>query len=70
MRRVRETHAGARVPVENGSGRILGAHLLGPDSGELINLFALAMRGGLDASHLKNFRSAYPSAASDIGYLV
>lgn len=70
VRRVGETHAGARVLVEDGSGRILGAHLLGPDSGELINLFALAMRSGLDAGDLKNFMSAYPSAASDIGYLI
>lgn len=70
VRRVGETLAAARVLVEDGSGRILGAHLFSPDSGELINLFALAMRSGLNASDLKNLISAYPSAASDISHLI
>ncbi|MEO7148738.1 MAG: NAD(P)/FAD-dependent oxidoreductase [Rhodanobacteraceae bacterium] len=70
VRRVAETHAAAKVLIENGSDRILGAHLLGPESSEVINLFALAMRSGLKASHLKHFVSAYPSAASDIGSLI
>lgn len=70
VRRVAETHAAAKVLIENGTGRILGAHLLGPESSELINMFALAMRSGLTVEHLRNFVSAYPSAASDIGYLI
>ncbi len=70
VRRVGETHAAAKILTENGTGRILGAHLLGPDSSELINMFALAMRSGLKVRDLKNFISAYPSAASDIGYLI
>ena len=59
-----------KVLVENGSRRIVGAHLLGPEASELINIFGLAMRAGLDASDLENLVSAYPSAGSDIGYLV
>ena len=70
VRRVGETHAAAKTLIENGTGRILGAHLLGPQSSELINLFALAMRSGLPVGALKDFVSAYPTAASDIGYLV
>lgn len=69
-RRVGETHAAAKVLTENGTGRILGAHLLGAESSEVINLFSLAMRSGLQASHLKEFVSAYPSAGSDIGYMI
>src|SRR5680860_685009 len=69
-RRIGETHSAAKVLTENGTGRILGAHLLGPESSELINMFALAMRSGLKVHDLKNFISAYPSAASDIGYLI
>lgn len=69
-RRVGETHAAAKTLIENGTGRILGAHLLGPESSELINMFALAMRSGLRAGDLKHFISAYPSAASDVGYLI
>lgn len=69
-RRVGETHAAAKTLIETGTGRILGAHLLGPESSELINMFALAVRSGLKVGDLKNFVSAYPSAASDIGYLI
>ena len=69
-RRVGETHAAAKTLIEKGTGRILGAHLLGPESSELINLFALAMRSRLHANDLHNFISAYPTAASDIGYLI
>lgn len=69
-RRVGETHAAAKTLIQNDTGRILGAHLLGPESSELINMFALAIRGGLKAGDLRNFVSAYPSAASDIGFLV
>jgi glutathione reductase (NADPH) len=70
VERVGETHAAARVLVENGSGRIVGAHILGPDASELINILGLAMRSGLRASDLENLVSAYPSHGSDIGYLV
>jgi glutathione reductase (NADPH) len=70
VERVGETHAAAKVLVENGSGRILGAHVLGPEASELINLFGLAMRANLPASALENHVSAYPSIGSDIGYLV
>ena len=70
VERVGETHAAAKVLVEHGSGRIVGAHILGSDASELINIFGLAMRSGLRASDLENLISAYPSHASDIGYLV
>ncbi len=70
VRRMGEDVAAAKVLVEDGSGRILGVHLLGPEASEQANLFALAMRSGLTAAHIKNFASAYPSMGSDIGYLV
>ena len=70
VERIGETNAAAKVLVENGSGRIAGAHILGPEASELINLFGLAMRSGLRASDLENLVSAYPSHGSDIGYLV
>jgi glutathione reductase (NADPH) len=69
-RRVRETVAGYKVLVEDGSERILGAHLLGPDADEVINLFALVMRQGLTARAIKETMFAYPTGASDIGYMV
>jgi glutathione reductase (NADPH) len=70
VERIGETHAAAKVLIENGSGRIVGAHLLEPDASEVINIFGLAVRTGLRARDLKGLVSAYPSAGSDIGYLL
>ncbi len=69
-RRVAETVYGFKTLIEEGSGRILGAHLVGPHADEVINLFALAVRHGLTADDLKQTIFAYPTAASDIGYML
>ncbi len=69
-RRVAETAYGFKVLVEEGTERILGAHLIGPHVDEVINIFALAIRKGLTAEDLKSTMFAYPSGASDIGYMV
>jgi glutathione reductase (NADPH) len=69
-RRVGETHSGFKVLVEKLSGRILGAHVLGPHADDVINLFAMAMRTGAPASSLKEILFAYPTAESDIPYMV
>ena len=65
-RRVNEPCYGYKVLVEEGSERILGAHLIGPEASEVINLFGFAMRNGLTAAAVKHATFAYPSAASDI----
>lgn len=59
-----------KVLVEQGSGHILGAHLIGPGAEEQINLFAMAMGAGLTANQIKAMIFAYPSYASDIGSMV
>lgn len=69
-RRVAEDCAGFKVLIEEGSERILGAHLIGPDADEVINVFALAIRTGLKASQLKETVFGYPTAGSDIGYML
>ncbi|MGH9410857.1 MAG: dihydrolipoyl dehydrogenase family protein [Vicinamibacterales bacterium] len=69
-RRVGETHSGFKVLVEKASGRILGAHLLGPRADDAINLFAIAMRTGATASMLKEMLFAYPTAGSDLSSMV
>jgi glutathione reductase (NADPH) len=51
-RRVAETVYGFKTLVEESSGRILGAHLVGPHADEVINAFALAIRHGLTASDI------------------
>ena len=69
-RRVGETHSGFKVLVEEGNDHILGAHLLGGQAGEVINLFALAMRSGMRAADLKHMLYAYPTHASNIPYML
>lgn len=69
-RRLGEPVYGFKTLVEEGSGRILGAHLVGPGAEETINLFALAIRHGLTARQLTETRLAYPTAASDIAYML
>lgn len=69
-RQAAEPTQGFKVLVEEGSGRILGAHLVGPHADEVINLFAVAIRHGLTAEDLKSTIFAYPTGASDIGYMV
>jgi glutathione reductase (NADPH) len=69
-RRVAETVYGYKTLVEEGTGRILGAHLVGPHADEVINNFGLAIRHGLTADDVKATIFAYPTGASDIGYML
>jgi glutathione reductase (NADPH) len=69
-RRVGETVYGYKTLIEEGSERILGAHLVGPHVDEVINLFALAIRRDLTAEDLRQAIFAYPTGASDIGFML
>jgi glutathione reductase (NADPH) len=69
-RRVAETVYGFKTLVEEGSGCILGAHLVGPHADEVINIFGFAIRHGLTAEDLKQTIFAYPTGASDVGYML
>ena len=69
-RRVALPHTGSKVLIEEDTDRLLGAHLLGLHAEEVINLFGLAIRAGLRASDLKTMIYAYPTSASDIGYML
>lgn len=69
-RRVKEDTAAFKVLIEDGTSRILGAHIIGSNAEEAINLFALAVRLDLGADQLRRLVPAYPSAGSDIGYML
>ena len=69
-RRVGETTAGSKVLIEEGTDRIIGAHLLGPHADEVINLFAMAIRLRIPAGELKQVVFAYPTYGSDIRFMV
>ena len=69
-RQAAEKVYGYKVLVDESTDLILGAHLVGRRVDESINLFALAIRHGLTAEDLKSTMFAYPTGASDIGYML
>lgn len=69
-RRVGETVSGFKVLIEEGTGRVLGAHVLGPHAAEVINLFAVAIRRRIPADELKQVIFAYPTSGSDIRFML
>jgi len=69
-RRIGHRYSSYKVLIEEGTGRILGAHLFGPHADEVINLFALAMRFGVPATEMKRVLYAYPSNSDDVSYMV
>jgi glutathione reductase (NADPH) len=69
-RRVAEACSSFKVLIEEETERILGAHLLGSQADELINLFALAIRTGSRVGDLQDTMFAYPTHASDVSYML
>jgi glutathione reductase (NADPH) len=65
--RVAEPYSAHKTLVDKTTGRIVGAHVMGPGAEEQLNLFALAMKAGLTANQIKAAMFAYPSYASDLG---
>jgi glutathione reductase (NADPH) len=49
---------------------ILGTHILGPHAEEIINIFALAIRLGLNVDKIKEAISTYPKNSYDIKYML
>lgn len=68
--RIGEDASGFKVLIEEGSGHVLGAHLLGPHAEEVINLFAMSMKARMPASAIKEMLFAYPTSGSDLPYMV
>ncbi len=68
-RRVNETAAMYKTLADEETGRVLGAHLLGPHAEEVINVFAIAIRNGLTVADLTHMIYAYPTSAADIAYM-
>jgi glutathione reductase (NADPH) len=69
-RQAAESTYGFKTLVEEGTDRLVGVHLVGPHAEDVINVFALAMRHGLTSRDLKSTMFAYPTSASDIGYML
>jgi glutathione reductase (NADPH) len=70
-RRVGETCSGFKVLIEEGTDRILGAHILGPHAEEVINIFSIAIRLGLTTKDLNDpILYSYPTSSSDVVYML
>jgi glutathione reductase (NADPH) len=69
-RQAAEPTYGFKIIVDEDNDHVLGAHLIGPHADEVINVFALAIRHGLTTEQLKKTMFAYPTGASDIGYML
>jgi len=63
-------NAYSKVLKRKSDGRILGAHIMSPRAGEIINLFTLAIRCGMDSETLKTVPWAFPTNTSDMPRLV
>jgi glutathione reductase (NADPH) len=69
-KRLNETVSAFKTLVDKETDQILGAHLLGPNAQETINLFTLAMNTGVTASTFKKTIFSYPTNASDVVHMV
>ncbi|HZD43286.1 MAG TPA: NAD(P)/FAD-dependent oxidoreductase [Methanomicrobiales archaeon] len=65
-RRIGLHHSGYTIITEEETGKILGAHLLGYNADEVINLLALAMKVGIPLSGLHDVPWTYPTATYDL----
>lgn len=69
-RRLNEPVSGFKVLVDKETDQIIGAHLLGSNAEETINVFTLAMNTGITASILRKTIFSYPTNASDIVHML
>jgi glutathione reductase (NADPH) len=65
-----ESTAFSKVLIEKETNQILGAHIIGHNGHELINLLALAMKHGISSDQVKEMVFAYPTFCSDLTYMV
>ena len=69
-KRINEPISGYKTLVDKESGLLIGAHLLGDHSDEVINLFAMAIKFRIPVEELRKTLWAYPTRSSDIGYML
>lgn len=69
-KRINEETYAYKTIVDKKRDLILGAHIIAPHAGEMINLFVLALCGKLKPDHLKAMIFAYPTWGNDIKGMV
>ena len=55
-----------KLVVDGSSDRVLGAHLLGPDAGELIQVIATLLRTGVTKRDFDQTMPLHPSSAEEL----
>ncbi|MDT0675222.1 dihydrolipoyl dehydrogenase family protein [Autumnicola musiva] len=65
-KRINENIYAYKTLVDTKTGKILGAHLVGPEASEIINLFAMAIYAGLDCEDVQKMIFGYPTWGNDI----
>jgi pyruvate/2-oxoglutarate dehydrogenase complex dihydrolipoamide dehydrogenase (E3) component len=61
-----ETEGLVKVVLDESTGRILGAHMLGPSAEDLIHIAAVAIRAGLTRDDLAGMHYVYPTLAGSV----
>lgn len=69
-KRVNTEEYAYKTLVDKKTDLVLGAHLIGPEASEIINIFVLAMCGKLTCKELKTMIYAYPTWGNDIKGMV
>ncbi|SIQ11772.1 dihydrolipoyl dehydrogenase family protein [Maribacter ulvicola] len=59
-----------KVIMNARTGEIVGAHILGPDAGETINIFTMAINNGMTDADIKSTIFSYPSWVNDVKSMV
>jgi glutathione reductase (NADPH) len=70
VRKVCESVAWYKTLVEEPSGKIVGAHLIGPGAAEVINLFAIAMKCDLTADEIQALSLTFPTFGYNLRQMV
>ena len=63
-----ETDGFIKIVAEEGTGRILGGHIIGAEASSLIHEVTAAMAGGLSVSDIGNTLHAYPTLSEGVRY--
>lgn len=59
-----------KIIMNDRTGEIVGAHLVGPDAGETINILTMAINNGMTDKDIKSTIFSYPSWVNDIKNMV
>jgi glutathione reductase (NADPH) len=55
-----------KLVVDEASGRILGAHMIGPDAAEIMQPLAIAVKAGLTKAQLDETVAVHPTMAEEL----